>query len=131
MVTAYGFSLCVIVGGMVTFQLLFAPLLFAKLEGPVARRFIRAFFPYYYLYFALLTVVALLCGVAAGHNRDLLLLGLCLLGFVISRQVLMPQANAASDAGQSSRFTLIHRTTVLINTAQLGLFAWLLFTALG
>ncbi len=51
--------LSVIFGGMVTFQILFAPLVFIKIKIDVARPFIRAFFPFYYLYFALFSLLYL------------------------------------------------------------------------
>ena len=123
---AYVFSLALIFGGMMAFQLLFAPLLFIKLEMAIARKFIRAFFPFYYLYFGFLTVLA--CGASYSLNYNLATVTLftCTLGFLVSRQILMPMANAATDAANKARFDLSHRLTVLINTVQLIAVTYLL-----
>ncbi|SHI20765.1 DUF4149 domain-containing protein [Ferrimonas marina] len=123
----YAMMLAVILGGMLTFQLLFAPLLFSKLELPTARAFIRAFFPWYYLYFAALTAVALLLRYSAQFYGDAWVLLGCLLGFLLSGAILMPAANAASDAGDRRRFSWVHRLSVAINTVQLGAFVLLGF----
>ena len=114
--------LSIIFGGMVTFQILFAPLIFIKLKIDIARPFIRAFFPFYYLYFAALGLAYLIVCLFVGDNVQASIAGVSLLGFVISRQVLMPKANTASDANQQSRFDLLHRATVVINTLQLAAF---------
>ena len=58
----------------------------------------------------------------AGEHIEAIIGGVSLLGFLISRQVLMPMANAASDTGQKSKFDIVHKTTVLINTLQLVAF---------
>ncbi|MFT4654103.1 MAG: hypothetical protein ACJA0G_000692 [Kangiellaceae bacterium] len=118
--------LSVIFGGMVTFQVLFAPLVFIKLNIDIARPFIRAFFPFYYVYFAFLSLAYLMVSLVAANTTQAIIAGVSFIGFVISRQVLMPMANTASDNKQKSKFDLLHRTTVLINTLQLGAF----FTAL-
>ena len=120
--------LSVIFGGMVTFQVLFAPLVFIKIKIDVARPFIRAFFPFYYLYFAFFSLLYLVVSLLIGDNLQTMIGGGSLLGFLISRQVLMPMANTASDNEQKSKFDMLHRATVLINTLQLiAFFAALLF----
>lgn len=113
----------VILGGMVAFQILFAPLIFIKLPNEVARPFIRKFFPFYYLYFGLLSIA--LAGIAyllLGQNFGVWLLVVytaSALGFIVSRQVFMPLANKATDENRQADFNRYHRITVLINTVQL------------
>tara|TARA_B100000780_G_C21078233_1_gene434157 strand:+ start:627 stop:1019 length:393 start_codon:yes stop_codon:yes gene_type:complete len=120
--------LSVIFGGMVTFQVLFAPLVFIKIKIDVARPFIREFFPFYYLYFSLFSLLYLVVSLLIGDNIQAMIGGGSLVGFLISRQVLMPMTNTASDNDQKSKFDLLHRTTVLINSLQLmAFFAALLF----
>jgi hypothetical protein len=111
--------LSVIFGGMVTFQILFAPLVFIKLKMDIARPFIRAFFPFYYLYFALLSLLYFVVSLVVGDNLQAMIGGASLAGFLISRQVLMPMANTATDTNQQSKFDVLHKATVLINTLQL------------
>lgn len=113
----------VILGGMIAFQVLFAPLIFIKLPSDVARPFIRKFFPFYYLYFGILSIA--LVGIAyLLLSQDfgvwlLLVYTASTLGFIISRQVFMPLANKATDDGRQADFSRYHRITVLINTLQL------------
>jgi hypothetical protein len=114
--------LSVIFGGMVTFQILFAPLVFIKLGIDTARPFIRAFFPFYYLYFSIFSFAYLIVCLLASDGIQAIIAGVALVGFLISRQILMPMANAASDSSQKSKFDLLHRGTVLINTLQLVAF---------
>ena len=118
METAYLLTLSILLGGMIAFQVLFAPAVFIKLEMPVARRFIRDFFPYYYLYFAVFSAIGAALTLPYQDARTVIL-SVCLLGFVVARQKLMPMANDASDAGDKTRFNRIHRLTVMLNTAQL------------
>jgi hypothetical protein len=114
--------LAIIFGGMVTFQVLFAPLVFIKLGIETARPFIRAFFPFYYLYFAALSLLYFIVSIAAQDNVQAIIAGASLLGFIVSRQILMPMANKASDQDQKAKFDKLHRATVIINTVQLGAF---------
>ncbi|MFQ3192224.1 MAG: hypothetical protein ACI936_003376 [Paraglaciecola sp.] len=113
----------VILGGMLAFQVLFAPLIFIKLPSDVARPFIRKFFPFYYLYFGILSLVLVVIAyLLLGQDFGVLLLVLyaaSAVGFIFSRQVLMPLANKATDEGRQADFSRYHRITVLINTLQL------------
>lgn len=128
MAFVYQLNLALLFGGMLTFQLLFAPLVFIKLDNQVARQFIRDFFPFYYLYFGLfsLSAIALCWSLSFGWQGGVN--GLCFLGFVVARQILMPMANRASDSGDKLAFSRYHRATVIINTLQLGLFTFLIYS---
>ena len=63
---AFFFIITLILGGMVAFQLLFAPLVFIKLDMQIARPFIRNFFPFYYLYFGILSLAGLALSLISG-----------------------------------------------------------------
>ncbi|MEM0912826.1 MAG: hypothetical protein AAGJ37_17765 [Pseudomonadota bacterium] len=123
----YEFALALIFGGMIAFQVLFAPLLFIKLEMHIARAFIRAFFPWYYVYFGVLTLLATMFGFIIGFIHASIALGICFIGFVFSRQYLMRRANDSTDSGNKKRFALFHRATVIINTLQLAVIGYLLY----
>jgi uncharacterized membrane-anchored protein YitT (DUF2179 family) len=113
----------VILGGMVTFQILFAPLIFIKLPSEIARPFIRKFFPFYYLYFGLLNIgLSILSYFWIEQDYGVSLVAVFIitsLGFIVSRQIFMPLANKASDQNRQADFNLHHRITVTINTVQL------------
>jgi hypothetical protein len=108
---------------MFAFQVLFAPLIFIKLPSDVARPFIRKFFPFYYLYFGILSIVLVVIAyLLLGQDFGVWLLVLytaSAVGFIVSRQVFMPLANKATDDGRQADFSRYHRITVLINTLQL------------
>lgn len=124
----YAFLLVISFGGMVTFQLLFAPVLFSGLDMPVARRFLRRFFPFYYLYFGLLCAAAGVLAFTQVQLLDAALICLCTLGFVYARQVLMPKANSATDEGNKKRFAALHLGTVVINSVQMLILGYLIYS---
>jgi len=123
----------IILGGMVAFQVLFTPLIFIKLPNDVARLFIRKFFPFYYLYFGILSIaLASIAYLLLNQEFGVWLMFIYIasaLGFIVSRQVFMPLANKATDEGRQADFDRYHRITVVINTVQLIAMAvvlWLL-----
>jgi len=122
-----GLSLSLTFGGMTFFSAVMAPLVFTKLPFETAGAFIRQVFPWYYATMGAPTLVALsalLFGASHTTNWEGLLVGLVLLGFVLARQVLMPQINRARDEemagvpGADRRFKRLHNTSVVINGVQ-------------
>ncbi len=113
-----------LLGGMVFFSAVMAPLVFTKLEAETAARFIREVFPRYYVYVGLLSAVAALA-LAAHRPWDALAMALVAGAAAVSRQMLMPRINAlrdrelAGDAAAAPRFAALHRATVVINVVQL------------
>lgn len=111
-------------GGMVSFSALFAPLVFLKLPAETAGRFIRAVFPWYYLFVIVAGAGAALLAVALAP-RAAALLALVAAGGLVARQILMPAINRArdaelaGDARAGSRFAVLHRGSVVLNVAQM------------
>ena len=112
-----------LVGGMLFFAAMVAPMVFKVLDEATAGRFIRRLFPVYYLgMFAFAAVAA----AAAAFDRpiDAVVLAVVALGFLYARQVLMPQINAMRDqelAGEQAagkRFQRLHGLSVWINGVQ-------------
>ena len=112
-----------LVGGMLFFAAMVAPMVFKVLDEATAGRFIRRLFPVYYLgMFAFAGVAA----AAAAFVRpvDALALALVALGFLSARQILMPRINAlrdrelAGEAAAGPRFQRLHGVSVWINGAQ-------------
>lgn len=113
-------------GGILAFSALFAPLVFTKLPMEQAGPFIRAVFPWYYLYvivFGLLS--AIFAGLAGGGFWVLVPSALIGLASVYTRQVLMLQINElrdrelAGDKAAGTEFNAKHRLSVIINSVQL------------
>ena len=114
----------IILGTMIFFSFLMAPLIFTKLEGEVAGRFIRAVFPWYYLFLGILSLFSLIAMVFA-NRMDAIFMILFFLGVVVSRQIIMPKINIYRDLSVNnngkaeSMFNLLHRSSVGINFAQI------------
>jgi hypothetical protein len=115
----------VTLGAMLFFSACVAPLTFMRLEPDVAGRLIRALFPWYHAT-ALVgsSLAAVLCAGAAPVAASLSLAAA--LGFLLTRQVLVPAVHAArdaamADAGAAQRFTRLHRASVAVNVVQFNL----------
>jgi hypothetical protein len=111
-------------GGMVLYSFGFAPPVFNTLDAATAGRMLRTAFPWYYLF---VIVAAGLAGVTLLplRMRSAELMLAIAVGAVYSRQILMPQINAARDmspgpgAPARGRFARLHGLSVLINFLQL------------
>jgi len=116
--------LSVLIGSMVFFSFILSPLIFMKLDAPVAARFIRAVFPWYYL--EIIVLGALTSVLLAAQD---LILALCMGGVTVAglytRFWLMPKLNRWRDKGKKgddaaqARFDAGHRVSVWINGFQL------------
>ncbi len=105
-----------ILGAMLFFAAVVAPLVFAHFPEADAGAFIRRLFPRYYDVLAIVTALGSLF--ALGSVVGALMSAVMVL-FVVSRFWLMPKINAARDAGRNARFALLHRASVIINVAQI------------
>jgi hypothetical protein len=113
-------------GGILAFSALFAPLVFTQLPIDVAGRFIRAVFPWYYLYVIVFGLLAAILAALAGADFWVLVpTALIGLASVYARQVLMLQINQlrdrelAGDKAAGAQFNFKHRLSVIINSVQL------------
>ena len=113
-----------LLGGMVFFAAILAPLVFTKLDGATAARFIRATFPRYYLYVAVAALLGAVGLIWADRLSGIVLLVVALLT-VWLRQGLMPALNRLRDAGlagdaaSNARFDRMHRVSVGVNMVQM------------
>ena len=104
-------------GSMLFFGIVVAPSVFRVLPPDQAGVFLRAFFPRYYLWGLVVTVLATLAAFWSDKWIGLLCAVIALL-FLFARQWLMPQINAArdaevrTDADHSPRFKRLHRLSV-------------------
>ncbi len=118
------FATALLFGSMVFFSAVMAPLIFIKMDGERAGRFIRQVFPWYYLVVLVLGGVATVCLVFQ-RPIDAAILGGVTCVAVATRQLLMPAINRARDAmlagdeSSGQRFSRLHRLSVWINAAQI------------
>ena len=125
-------SLAALFGGITSFSAMFAPLIFSKLPSDIAAKFIRAVFPWYYLYIMVCAALGCFFLFSAGS----LWLGfVCMIitGIgVYSRTVLMPlinelrDAEMAGDRDAGQQFQIQHRFSVVVNVIQWVLSAYVL-----
>ncbi|MEM8776524.1 MAG: DUF4149 domain-containing protein [Pseudomonadota bacterium] len=119
-------------GGMVLYAFGFAAFLFASLPAETASPLLRKAFPHFYLFVLGCSLVA--SGLAFGiDTTSATVLGVIFLSTVYARQILMPAINAATDAGEKSRFKKLHWFSVLITLAHICATAWIILrlAALG
>ncbi len=116
------FALALLLGGMIFFATVMAPLVFTKLPAAQAGPFIRAVFPVYYLY--VLTSSAIAALALATRWEGAVMAAVAVLTIWL-RQGSMPLINTLSDAAQSGdgaakrRFDAAHRISVALNVAQI------------
>lgn len=110
-------------GSMLFFGVVVAPQVFRVLPEESAGKFLRAFFPGYYLWGGVVATLAGLAALFIDWVSSLICL-LVIVSFAYARQRLMPQINDARDASlrneaqAEQRFERLHRLSVAINGVQ-------------
>ena len=116
-----------ILGIMLFFSFVIAPVVFTTLDEENARKFIRRIFPFYYnvnLGIGLIVVIIFLFLGKLGIDFYLIL-GISIL-FAISNYLLMPLINKYRDEEQDKKFKYSHFISVLINFIQMFFLLFLL-----
>lgn len=117
-------------GGMVLYSFGFAAFVFAALPADVAGPLIRRAFPHFYLFVLASSAVAAAVVLAFDPVSSAILVTIAVTT-ILTRQVLMPAINAATDAGAKTRFKALHRLSVLITLAHIGAAALVLIRIAG
>lgn len=118
----------ILLGSMVFFSAVVAPLIFAKLPADTAGRFIRCVFPWYYVIIISVGALAATC-LFVRTMADAIAVAAVALAAVFARQWLMPCINRARDGATSGfsadaqRFARLHRCSVWINALQVVVLA--------
>jgi hypothetical protein len=113
-----------LLGAMLFFSFLVAPITFIKLEAKSAGQLIRSIFPHYYI---IIIIFSLVSGVlrSFAHHTSAVLMFLITISGLFSRQILIPNINnyrdaeIAGDANAKSKFDRWHRLSVGINGGQI------------
>jgi hypothetical protein len=110
----------VILGTMVFFSFVVAPVTFTTLNEENARKFIRKIFPYYYLFNLTISILTILSFIIIKKFLiDFYLISLIAILFIISNFVLMPLINKYRDTNQDKKFKYSHFISVVINFVQM------------
>ena len=121
MIEQVGFYLTsVILGTMVFFSFVIAPVTFTTLNEENARKFIRKIFPYYYLFNLIISILTILSFIIIKKfSIEFYLISFVAILFVISNFVLMPLINKFRDTNQDKKFKYSHFISVVINFVQM------------
>ena len=109
-----------ILGIMLFFSFVIAPLVFTTLDEDNARKFIRRIFPFYYNVNLGISLIVLLTFIFLNNlGIDFyLILAICAL-FATSNYLLMPLINKYRDEKQDKKFKYSHFISVVINFVQM------------
>jgi hypothetical protein len=115
---------------MIFFPIVVATSVFKVLDEKQSSKFLRIFFPKYYLFGLVLSLLGLIISIFEKNNISLIVFILLVIGFIFSRQFLIPIINKAKDNNNEKKFNTLHRFSVLINFIQMGLCVLILVTFL-
>ena len=106
----------IILGMMIFFSFVVAPVTFKLLDEENSRKFVRGIFPYYYLINLIISFIACAMFVYLGDIsiNFYLMVSVCIL-FAISNFII----NKLKDAGKEKSFKIYHFISVLINFVQM------------
>tara|TARA_B100000941_G_C28333410_1_gene462818 strand:- start:115 stop:504 length:390 start_codon:yes stop_codon:yes gene_type:complete len=110
----------IILGIMLFFSFVVAPITFTVLNEESSRKFIRKIFPYYYnvnLFISFLVLIFFVIQKTFSLNFYLVLMVAIL--FALSNYILMPLINKYKDENQDKKFKYSHFVSVVINFIQM------------
>ena len=110
----------IILGIMLFFSFVVAPVTFTTLDEENARKFIRKIFPYYYnvnLVISLLVLIIFI--ILKTFSLNFYLIFLVTLLFALSSFILMPLINKYRDESKEKKFKYSHFISVVINFLQM------------
>ena len=116
-----------ILGIMLFFSFVIAPVVFTTLDDENARKFIRRIFPFYYNVNLVISFIVLVTFffLSKFGIKFILILTITIL-FAISNYYLMPLINKYRDEKQNKKFKYSHFISVVINFIQMILLVFLL-----
>ena len=116
-----------ILGIMVFFSFIVAPITFNVLNEENARKFIRKVFPFYYnVNFALSVFITSIYFFKENISISFYLILLVTILFFVSCYVLMPLINKYRDNNLDKKFKYLHFTSVVFNFVQIIILIFLL-----
>ena len=104
---------------MIFFPLVVATSVFKVLDEKQSSKFLRIFFPKYYLYGFVLSLAGVILSIYFENKLSILIYSLIMIGFIFSRQILTPMVNKAKDLNDEKKFNKLHKLSVFINFLQI------------
>ena len=121
------YLISMILGIMLFFSFVIAPVVFATLDEENARKFIRRIFPFYYnINLGISLIVLIIFLILNKYGLDFYLILLISILFVTSNYLLMPLINKYRDEKQDKKFKYSHFISVIINFIQMIILIFIL-----
>ena len=115
-------------GILIFFSFVVAPVTFTSLDEDSARKFIRRIFPYYYNVNLVLSIIVTLFYIFNKYYEFnfflILIVGIL---FAVSSYILMPLINKYRDENQDKKFKYSHFLSVVINFVQIIFLAIIIY----
>ena len=116
-----------ILGIMLFFSFVIAPVVFTTLDEENARKFIRRIFPFYYnVNLGISFIVLIIFFILSNFGINFYLILVVVLLFATSNYLLMPLINKYRDNKQDKKFKYSHFISVVINFIQMICLVFLL-----
>jgi hypothetical protein len=104
---------------MIFFPIVVATSVFKVLDEKQSSKFLRIFFPKYYLFGLVLGMFGLILSIIQNHTLAISVFVFLIISFLFSRQILMPIINKAKDEKKEEKFNKLHKFSVFINFVQM------------
>ena len=104
---------------MIFFPLVVATSVFKVLDEKQSSKFLRIFFPKYYLYGFVLSLAGVIISIYFENKLSISVYTFIMVGFIFSRQILTPMVNKAKDLNDEKKFNKLHKLSVFINFLQI------------
>ena len=118
----------IILGIMLFFSFVIAPVTFTTLNEENARKFIRKIFPHYYTVNLAISILVVICFIILKiFSLDFYLILSVAALFAVSNFILMPLINKYRDEKQDNKFKYSHFISVVINFIQMIFLVIILF----
>ena len=110
----------IILGIMLFFSFVVAPITFTVLNEESSRKFIRKIFPYYYnVNLVISFLVSIFFVIQQNFSLNFYLILTVAILFALSNYILMPLINKYKDENQDKKFQYSHFISVVINFIQM------------
>ena len=104
---------------MIFFPIVVATSVFKVLDEKQSSKFLRIFFPKYYLFGLVLSMFGLILSIIQNHTLAISVFVFLIISFLFSRQILMPIINKVKDEKKEEKFNKLHKFSVFINFVQM------------
>ena len=122
------YLISIILGIMLFFSFVIAPVVFTTLNEENARKFIRRIFPFYYNVNLGISLIVLLLFIFLGNFKtDFFLILAVAIMFAASNYFLMPLINKFRDENNNKKFKFSHLISVIFNFIQILFLVIILF----